>query len=112
MQINGSNSNSLHIQPPKDTRGDEQSNYVIDVTPVVVESNSNAYLKRSTVNTQDSIDSQHARYVRTFASQPASSSTLSLFSNTNQSGAVLAYKHVEQQSSSSTTLGKFIDEVV
>lgn len=111
MQINGSNSNSLYIQPPKDTRGDEQTNYVIDVTPVVVESR-NTNFKRPSVNTQGSIDSQHARYVRTFASQPASSSTLSLFSNTNQSGAVLAYKYVEQQSSSSTTLGKFIDEVV
>lgn len=110
MQINGSNSNSLFIQPPKNTRGYEQTNYVIDVTPVIVEPNSNTYLKRSTANNQDSIDSQHARYVRTFASQSVSSNVFNSLPDTNQSGAVLAYKTVEQQGS--TSLGKFIDEVV
>jgi hypothetical protein len=109
MQINGSNSNSLYVQTPKEIRNYENTNYVIDVPPVLVEP-SNTYFNRSFVNTYDSIDSQQARYVRTFASQSASSNTPSVFPNTKQSGAVLAYKNVEKQNS--TTLGKFIDEVV
>ncbi len=109
MQINGSNSNSLFLQPNTARKTNESSAVTIEATPTTA-SYVPAIPRQTSLIAKSDNATEQARYVRIFASQARNASEESVQTEMAQPTAIVEYQKVDNISLN--VLGRVIDEVV